>query len=197
MKIFLISNNSLIEDINYDSDNLELIRMLRVLSNKGELIAEEISKMNIFQNVSKIYSSFYSSALDTAKYFQKKLELEINMNMNLNDCRVGNLGSKNMKMVKGLQDHDFNYKLPNGESLKDVGERLNNFISQIKDDEVILFTHRRAILGYLLKYAKADYNLDDNLILEYKNEVIYDDSDTDYDIYEISNNNDELTIKRL
>ena len=36
-----------------------------------------------------------------------------------------------MKMVKGLQDHDFNYKLPNGESLSDVGCRLNNFVKGV------------------------------------------------------------------
>ena len=198
MKVYLVSNNCLTQNINYDSsDNLELIRMLRVLSSKGEDIAKNISNLDIFKNVSKIYSSFYSSALGTAKYLQEKLDLEIIMNMNLNDCKVGVLGSKNMKMLKGLQEHDFKYRLPSGESLQDVGNRLDCFIKELKDDEVVLFTHKRAILGYLLKYSNIDYNLDDNLILEYNDNVVYDDSDTDYDIYEINIIEDILDIKRL
>ena len=198
MKVYLISNNSLVENINYNSsDNLELIRMIRSLSVTGEEVAKKISNLDIFKNITKIYSSFYSSALSTAKYLQEKLDLEIIMNMNLNDCNVGILGNKNMKMVKGIQDHDFNYKLSNGESLNDVGRRLNNFISSLDDDEVVLFTHKRAILGYLLLYSKVDYNLDDNLILEYNNEVIYDDSDTDYDIYELDITNQNVIIKKI
>ncbi len=198
MKVYLVSNNCLSQNINYESiDNLELVRMLRVLSTKGEDVARNISNLDIFKNISKIYSSFYSSALGTAKYLQEKLDLEIIMNMNLNDCKVGTLGSKNMKMLKGLQEHDFNYRLPSGESLKDVGNRLDCFINELKDDEVVLFTHKRAILGYLLKYANIDYNLDDNLILEYNDNVIYDDSDTDYDIYEINIIEENLDIKRL
>ena len=198
MKVYLISNNSLVENINYNSsDNLELIRMIRSLSVTGEEVAKKISNLDIFKNITKIYSSFYSSALSTAKYLQEKLDLEIIMNMNLNDCNVGILGNKNMKMVKGIQDHDFNYKLSNGESLNDVGRRLNNFISSLDDDEVVLFTHKRAILGYLLLYSKVDYNLDDNLILEYNNEVIYDDSDTDYDIYELDITNQNVNIKKI
>ena len=196
MKVFLISNNALLDYLNYESDNLELIRMVRPLSVKGEENAKIISNLDILKNVTTIYSSYFSSALQTAKYLQEKLELNINMNMNLNDCKVGLLGNKNIKMVKGLQEHDVNYKLPNGESLINVGDRIKTFIDSLNDKEVVLFTHKRAILGYLLKYAHIDYNLDDNLILEFNNKVIYDDSDTEYDIYEIDIEED-INIKRL
>ena len=196
MKIFLVSNNSLLDNINYVNNNLELIRMVRPLSIRGEENAKLISNLDIFKNITAIYSSYYSSALQTAKYLQNKLEMNIQMTMNLNDCKVGLLGNKNMKMVKGLQEHDINYKLPNGESLVDAGNRINEFINSLEENEVVLFTHKRAILGYLLKYAKLDYNLDDNLILEFNNQVIYDDSDTDYDIYEIDIN-DNINIKRI
>ena len=198
MRIFLVSNNTLLENINYNQiNNIELIRMLRPLSIKGEEIAKKISVLDIFKNVNKIYSSYYSSALSTAKYMQTILDREIIMDMNLNDCQIGNIGNKNLKMIKGIQDHDFNYKLSNGESLNDVGNRINEFIKRLDDDEVVLFTHRRAILGFLLKYAKVDYNLDDNLILEFNNEVIYDDSDNAYDIYEIEYNMGIQNIKKV
>ncbi len=189
MKIYLISNNLLVEGLNYENkDNLETIRMVRALSIKGEEKAKEISKLSVLNNVEKIYSSFYSSAISSAKYLSSPLELDIYITEKLNDCKVGLLGSKNMKMVKGMQDHEFSYKLPNGESLLDVGNRINNFVNSIKTkgENVAIFTHKRAILGFLLKYGKVGYNLDDNLILEYNGKIIYDDSESDFDIYEIT-----------
>ena len=188
MKIYLVSNNLLLDGINYENNsNLEMIRMLRPLSSKGERLANKISESKEFQNIEKIYSSFHSSAISSAKYLSEKLELDINMDERLNDCKVGSLGSKNMKMVKGLQDHEFTYKLPMGESLVDVGSILNNFIQNIisKKEECIVYSHKRTILGFLLKYSNVGYNLDDNLILEYNGKLIYDDSDTDIDIYEL------------
>ena len=130
MRIYLISNNLLLDGLSYDgASNLELIRMLRPLSQNGEKAISKITNLKELQNVEKIYSSYYSSALSSAKYLSDQLELSINMDEMLNDCRVGTLGSKNMKMVKGLQDHEFTYKLPMGESLNDVGNRLNSFVS--------------------------------------------------------------------
>jgi len=195
MKIYLISNNLLLDGLCYESkDDLELIRVLRPLSEEGEKIAKKISENNMLENIEKIYSSYYSSALSSAKYLSNKLELDIKMDERLNDCRVGNLGNKNMKMVKGLQDHDFTYKLPNGESLNDVGNRINNFIKYLinKNEECVLFTHKRAILGFLLKYAKVGYNLDDNLILQFNQKIVYDDSEIEIDIYELIIENNEL-----
>ena len=195
MRIYLISNNLLLDGLCYDNtSNLELIRMLRPLSKDGEEALSKTIHLKELQNIEKVYSSFYASALGSAKYLSKHLELPINMDERLNDCKVGNLGSKNMKMVKGLQDHEFTYKLPMGESLNDVGNRLNNFVSKIINDneECVLFTHKRAILGFLLKYSKVGYNLDDNLILEYNGKIIYDDVDTDIDIYEIEIENKEI-----
>ncbi len=192
MKVYLISNNLLLDHIEYNNANLDLIRLIRPLSMEGEINAKNISNLPLFNNCSKIYSSFYSSAISSAKYLSHKLQIPIILNENLNECKVGTLGSKNIKMVKGLQDHEFTYKLPDGESLIDVGNRLNNYINSIKNDNVVIFTHKRAILGFILKYSKVGYNLDENLILEFNDKIIYDDSDTLYDIYEITYSNDEV-----
>lgn len=188
MKLYLVSNNLLLNGLNYDNTaNLDVIRLIRPLSVNGEKIALKLADFKEFENIEKIYSSNHSSAVSSAKYLSEKLELEINLDERLNDCKVGLLGSKNMKMVKGLQDHEFTYKLPNGESLYEVGNRLNNYISMLinKNEEVVVFTHKRAILGLLLKYAKVGYNLDDNLILHFNNKQIYDDTETELDIYEL------------
>lgn len=195
MKVYLVSNNLLIDNISYDNNaNLDLIRLARPLSNDGIDLAKKIVNLKELQNIDTIYSSFYSSALLTANYLAQKLTLNINMSEELNECIVGNLGSKNMKMVKGLQDHEFTYKLPGGESLIDVSNRIDKFIKKIidNDNNCVLFTHKRAILGFLLKYSQVGYNLDENLILSFNNEVIYDDSETITDIYEIEINNKKI-----
>lgn len=191
----MVSNNSLLEGLSYDNGiDLEVVRMVRPLSILGEDNAKKISNYSFLNNIERIYSSFHSSSLCTAKRISEKLELNIIMNDKFNDCKVGILGNKNMKMVKGLQDHDFNYKLPNGESLNDVGNRLNNELNSIilNNENTVVFTHKRAILGYLLKYTKVGYNLDDNLILEYKGKQVYDDSDNEFDIYELDFENNNL-----
>ena len=78
MKIYLVSNNLLLDGINYENNsNLEMIRMLRPLSSKGERIASKISESKEFQNIEKIYSSFHSSAISSAKYLSEKLDLSI------------------------------------------------------------------------------------------------------------------------
>lgn len=195
MKIYLISNNSLLDGINYENGTpLDIVRIIRPLSSEGEDNAKKISNNKELESVGKIYSSFHSSSLGTSKYLSEKLDLKINLNNSLNDCKVGNLENKNMKMVKGLQDHDFDYKLNGGESLNDVGERINKEINKLLNEniDIALFTHKRAILGYLLKYCKVGYNLDDNLILEFSKKVVYDDTDSLYDIYELSFTNKEL-----
>ena len=198
MKLYLVSNNSLCDNLKYDfNTDLEKLRMIRPLSVEGEEVSLKISKMSIFKEVDKIYSSFYSSAIATSKYLKDELKLEINLTNELNDCKVGYLGSKSMSMLKGMQDREFTYKLDGGESLVDVGNRIDNFIKNLDNETCVLFTHKRAILGYLLKHCKYDYNLDENLIVLYKDQVIYDDNNDLYDIYEIDiEDNKIINIER-
>ena len=194
MSIYLVSNNSLIDNIKYNDETIDLIRSLRLLDIIGEKEAKKLSERDLFQNAEKIYSSLYASAIDTAKYFSEKYDLTINLDKRLNDCKVGNLQNKTMSFLSNLQEHDFTYKMYGGESLNDVGQRLNNFIFDIeKDDkEIVAFTHRRCILGFLLKYCSVGYNLDDELILEYNNKVVYTKSDKLVDIYKIEINNNKI-----
>lgn len=201
MKIYLVSNNLLLDNISYDnSANLDTIRLTRPLSIKGSNLAKELSNKDIFNNIEKIYSSYHASAISSSKYLADKLNIDIILKENLNDCKVGYLGSKNMKMVKGLQDHEFTYKLSNGESLNEVGDRLNLFLYSIYKENcnMVLFTHKRAILGLLLKYSTVGYNLDDNLILEYNNNLIYDDTESNIDIYELTIHDNKIKdIKKV
>ena len=55
MKLYLVSNNSLCDNLKYDfNTDLEKLRMIRPLSVQGEEAALKISKMPILKDVDKI-----------------------------------------------------------------------------------------------------------------------------------------------
>lgn len=196
MKLYLISNNLYENNISYtDKNNLELKKMTRPLSIEGEELAKNISVLDIFNHTNIIYSSEFAGAIATSKYLANRLNKQINIDDSLNDCKIGELGNRSIKMVSFMQEHDFDIKLNNGESLAEVGNRVKNSIEKLlytNYEKIALFTHRRSILGYLVLVAKTGYNLDDNLIIEFKDKVIYDDAFKDVDIIELEFDGREL-----
>lgn len=187
MRIYLISNNLILENITYETDeNLEQKRVNRPLAIEGEKIAQKLAQ-NI--EVQAIYSSSYASALASAKYLSFEKDLPIKIDSNLRDAKIGELGRKNIKMLRFMQERDFNYKFINGESLNETKMRLKKVINKIRKDndnlDIAIFTHKRAILSYLLDYTEHGFNLDNRLILSYNDKVIIDDVDKNIDIIEI------------
>ena len=92
-------------------------------------------------------------------------------------------------MLRFMQERDFDFKFNNGESLNETCNRMNiainSIIKRIGNQNIVIFTHKRAILGYLLKYLDKGYNLDDRLILTYNDKVIIDDVEKDIDIIKL------------
>ena len=194
MTIYLVSNNLVLEDIKYETDEaVEEKRITRPLSIDGEKEAVKLVK-KIDANV--IYSSNYASALATAKYYASYKKLDININSFLNDSKIGKLGNRNIKMLRFMQERDFDFKFNNGESLNETCNRMNiainSIIKRIGNQNIVIFTHKRAILGYLLKYLDKGYNLDDRLVLTYKDKVILDDIEKEVDIIKIEYNKGKL-----
>jgi len=196
MKVYLISNNLYENNISYtNKNNLELKKMTRPLSIEGEELAKSISLLDIFNHTNVIYSSEYAGSIETSRYLANRLNKSINIDENLNDCKIGELGNKSIKMVSFMQEHDFDIKLNNGESLSEVGNRIKSSIEKLlytNYEKIALFTHRRSILGYLVLVAKTGYNLDDNLVIEYNDNVIYDGAFKDANIIELEFDGREL-----
>ena len=184
MTLYLVSNNMVLEDIIYETEEtVEEKRINRPLSIDGEKEAIKLVK-RIDANV--IYSSNYASALATAKYYASYKNLSININSFLNDSKIGKLGNRNIKMLRFMQERDFDFKFNGSESLNDTNKRMDIAIDRIlkkySNKNVVIFTHKRAIMGYLLKYLDKGYNLDDRLILTFNDKVIVDDIEKDVDI---------------
>ena len=187
MTLYLVSNNMVLENIFYETDeSVEEKRINRPLSIEGEKEAVKLVK-KIDADV--IYSSNYASALSTAKYYASYKNTEIYINSFLNDSKIGKLGNRNIKMLRFMQERDFDFKFNGGESLNETSSRMNIAINKILkkygNHNIVIFTHKRAVMGYLLKYLDKGFNLDDRLILTYNDKVILDDVEKDIDIVKI------------
>ena len=177
MILYLISNNLVIDNIIYETDEkLESKRINRPLSIDGEKLAVKLAK-KIDADV--IYSSSYASSIDCAKYYASLKKCDIIINSFLNDLRLGDLGKRN-----------FDFKFNRGESLFEVNKRMNIAIDRILkkngNKNIVIFTQKSAIIGYLLDKLEQGYNLDDRLILSYNDKVILDDIEQDIDIIKLN-----------
>lgn len=96
-----------------------------VLSVDGEKLAEKVSLMDEFNNLDVIWSSSFSRAISTAKYFADRNNLLINVTDGFNERRHG-IKSLN-ELPSDFEIHqfnDFDYKIGDGESRRETLERL-------------------------------------------------------------------------
>lgn len=187
MVLYLVSNNLVIDDIVYETDEtLEEKRINRPLSIEGEKMAVKLVK-KIKANI--VYSSSYASSIASAKYFASVKKCNIVINSFLNDLRVGDLGNRNIQMLRFMQERNFDFRFNRGESLSDVNKRMNIAIDRIlkknSNKNIVIFTQKSAITGYLLDKLEKGYNLDDRLILSFNDKVIIDDANQDVNIIKI------------
>ena len=187
MVLYLVSNNLVIDNIVYETDEtLENKRVNRPLSIEGEKVAVKLVK-KIKANI--VYSSSYASSIASAKYFAAVKKCDVVINSFLNDLRVGDLGRRNIQMLRFMQERDFNFKFNRGESLLDVNKRMNIAIDRILkkngNKDLVIFTQKSAIIGYLLDKLEKGYNLDDRLMLSFNDKVIIDDANEDVNIIKI------------
>ena len=187
MTLYLVSNNLVVDNILYETDEgLEEKRINRPLSIEGEKASVKLVKKI---DASIVYSSSYASSIGTVKYYASYKNIDVNINSFLNDLRIGDLGRRNIKMLRFMQERDFDFKFNRGESLNDVNKRMNIAIDRIikknGNKDIVIFTQKSAITGYLLDKLEHGYNLDDRLVLSFNERVIIDDNLSDVDIIKV------------
>ena len=133
------------------------------LSIEGEKLADSISNNNEYKNIDTIWSSDYSRALSTAKYFAFKNNQKVNISSSFNERIHGvNLWSELPIDFEEKQLKDENYKINNGESQIDVRKRMLNelykVINENKDKRIIIVGHATAFTFLLKEWCKIDGN---------------------------------------
>lgn len=122
----------------------------------------------IIQNklvINKIISSDVKRAVATSEIVNKKLQVPIFYNDKLKELDKGiytgrlksTLTEKDISFIKKLTIYD---KYPLGESMIDLYKRMKLFLNTIKEDNVLLITHRGVInmFYYILNDIFVDMN---------------------------------------
>lgn len=161
--VYLIRHSEPLKDINniINNDNLQLQNEKTCLSINGEILASKISKLDELQNIDILFSSNYVRTISTAKYIANENNLKINVIEELGERKFGinnwNELPENFEMKQFV---DENYKIGNGESQKEVRERMNNVLIDIldkyKNKKIAIVSHSTAILYLLKKFVDID-----------------------------------------
>ena len=177
--IYLIRHSKTLKVNNaFNSDNLQIQNEKYSLSIEGEQIAREKLSNEEFENIDNIYSSNYVRAIQTAKYLADKNNLEINIDSDLGERKFGiNSWNELPDDFERKQFLDENYKLGNGESQKEVRDRMYNSIVKIltdnNDKRIAIISHGTAITFLLKKWCNTEilndkirYSFNGNILLE-------------------------------
>ncbi len=163
------------------------------LSKKGESQARKLAQRFIKFELDKIYVSEAKRSYQTVLPLVKVKSFPINKDFRLNEANFGIFSGLNFEEAKKkypriYEDrarNKWNYRLPQGESFKDVSERLDSFFHSLNKrtdtlKSILVMTHATVLKVFVVKYLnfslkKADsihfYNTSVSL-LEIKNKKI-------------------------
>lgn len=132
------------------------------LSIEGEKLAEKLSKNEEFSSLDAIYSSNYSRAIQTAKYFAENNNLKVNVSEKFAE-RLHGVTSWEL-LPSDFELHQFqdeNYKISPGESQKEVRDRFSSALDELlniyKDKRILIISHATAIAFLLGKWCELNY----------------------------------------
>lgn len=146
-----------------NNDSLQLQNEKWILTNNGEEIAKEKSKLDELQNFDIVFSSNYVRAIGTAKYFTTD---KINIDERFGERKFGiNNWDELPNDFEEKQFNDFNYKIGNGESINEVIKReeeaLNDILNNYKGKKILIIGHSTALAALFSKWCKIGYKDND------------------------------------
>ena len=143
-----------------NSDSLQLQNEKWLLTENGENIAKEKSKLEELKNFDIVFSSNYVRAIGTAKYFTSD---KINIDERYGERKFGINSWDELPTDFGeRQFTDFNYKIRNGESINEVIKReeeaLNDILNNYKEKKILIVGHSTALAALFSKWCKINYD---------------------------------------
>ena len=166
-------NNSL------NTDDIQIQNEKKCLSLEGEELAKKILNKDEFNNIDILYSSNYVRAIQTAKFLAHKNNLDINIISDLGERKFGvNSWDELPSNFEIKQFLDENYKIGNGESRKEVTERMYSVIENIlknnKNKRIAIVSHGTAIYFLLKKWCDIELEDEEKIKFTFNNKVIFD-----------------------
>ncbi len=137
--------------------------LIRPLSEKGMVDTKRVTSVLMNRNIDVIYSSPYKRSFDTVKDFSDNSKLEIIVNEDFRERKVGEW-VEDFKAFSLKQWEDFDYKIINGESLREVQKRnisaLSNVIKNNLGKNIVIGTHGTA-LSTIINYYDPNFGHSD------------------------------------
>lgn len=153
MKIYFVRHAQ--PDISVHDD------LLRPLTAQGKIDSKRVTESLLGKNISQVYSSPYIRAIDTVKDFAILAGLEIVIEDDLRERKVSDGWIDDFNSFTKNQWSDYNYKLPEGESLSDVQQRSVRVIKQLidkhPDENIAIGTHGTS-LSTILNYFNPEFD---------------------------------------
>ena len=177
--IYLIRHSKPLKVNNtFNNDNLQIQNEKSSLSIEGEQIAQEILDNDEFSNIDVLFSSNYVRTIQTAKYLAEKNNLEINVISDLGERQFGiNSWDELPENFEKKQFLNKNYKIGNGESQKEVSNRMYSTIIKLLDENknmrIAIVSHATAISYLLKKWCDIEI-VDDKLRYSFNNNILLD-----------------------
>ncbi len=132
----------------------------RPLTTKGEKDALNVADYLEAKGIEAVLSSPYKRAIDTVKPFADRVNLNIELVHDFRERKVDNCWIDDFNQFTKNQWEDFNYKLSNGECLKEVQQRnikaLKEILSRYKGKNIVIGTHGTA-LSTIINYYDSSY----------------------------------------
>lgn len=136
---------------------------IRPLTAEGKKEAEKLKSR--FKNIyiDAVYSSPYLRAMDTVRPIAEDRQLPIQLVDDFRERKISDGWIENFGAYSQKQWEDFDYKMPEGESLRDVQNRtvsaLKILLSENRGSQVIIGSHGTALSALLNHYDSGfDYH---------------------------------------
>ncbi|PIR02495.1 MAG: hypothetical protein COY73_00145 [Candidatus Nealsonbacteria bacterium CG_4_10_14_0_8_um_filter_37_14] len=164
MKIYLIRHaqtTTNLKGINFDDKKNVL------LTKRGQKQARELAQKLIKIKIDKIFISEAKRSYQTILPLIKLKSIPFKIDTRLNEANFGIFSGLTFKAAEKkypeiynarLKDK-WNYRIPKGESFKDVSERLESFLKNLKKESnkvgsVLTITHATVLKVFLVKFLK-------------------------------------------
>ena len=134
--------------------------LTRELTEQGRRDRKLVTAFLKVKEIGAVFSCPYKRAVDTIKEFADAQGMEIELVSDFRERKVGDLWIENFDSFCKRQWDDFDYKLPAGESLREVQERniraLNRIVERYLDGNIVIGTHGTA-LSTIIRYFDSSF----------------------------------------
>lgn len=188
-----LMRHSITEKVNYldDNDSLLVRNQKQILTIDGEELAKKVSNNKIFSDIDIVISSNYVRAMATAKYFTKDNKLNIVEDFGERKFGIDDYNDIPTDFYKRQLEED-DYKIGQGESQKEVRERMSIALLKVVNDNrgrnILIVSHNTAMIFLLKKWCSVK----DNKHLLYKDKVILENGFNNCDTIKLLFENEKL-----